>query len=411
MTVVIAGYGVEGKASFEYWRSRGEDVVIADERDDIGPVPADTRTILGADAFSRLAEFDLIVRSPSVAPDKLPYGDKVWSATNEFFAHCPAPIVGVTGTKGKGTVSSMIASILGEAGRTVHLVGNIGTPALDILPSISPDDVVVYELSSFQLWDIKKSPYVAVVLMIEADHLDVHADIDEYIEAKQGIARRQQPYDTIIYKSDNQWSAQIAEISLAENRIEYPYDLGELAESVKLPGLHNLDNATAAVAAARQFTDDNKAIARGLESFTGLPHRLKLVREVAGVSYYDDSIATTPGSAMAAILAFEQPKVIILGGSDKGADYTEIINLCADTGTQVIAIGQTGEAIHELATNLGVDSIRIEGGMSEVVDVASQTAEAGGVVILSPASASFDQYRSYADRGEQFVTAVNQLAD
>lgn len=409
MKVAIAGYGIEGKASYDYWSKRADSVVIADQRDQLDELPAGADVILGSDAFEKLADCDLIIRSPSIQPAKLPYGDKVWSATNEFFAHCPAPIIGVTGTKGKGTTSSLIASILQAAGRTVHLVGNIGNPALEVLPSIASDDVVVYELSSFQLWDIKRSPYVAVVLMIETDHLDVHANFDEYLAAKQGIAAHQMPYDTIIYNSNNQWSQQIAAASTAENRIAYPFDLGDLAKSLNLPGEHNLDNAAAAVAAARQFTDDNKAIAQGLADFTGLPHRLKFVREVAGVKYYDDSIATTPGSALAALKAFDEPKVIILGGFDKGADYTEIIEQCKATNTQVVAIGQTGAMIAELCAQLDAVCRRVEGGMDEAVGQAHQMAESGSVVILSPASSSFDQYKSYTDRGDQFVAAVERL--
>lgn len=409
MKVAIAGYGVEGKASYGYWSKRADSVVIADQREEVADLPADADAILGVDAFDQLAEFDLIIRSPSIQPDRLPYGDKVWSATNEFFAQCPAPIIGVTGTKGKGTTSSLIASILQAAGRTVHLVGNIGNPALESLPSITSDDVVVYELSSFQLWDIKKSPYVAVVLMIETDHLDVHASFDDYLEAKQGIAAHQKPYDTIIYNAQNQWSQQIAAVSNAENRISYPFDLGDLAKSVNLPGQHNLENASAAVAAARQFTDDNKAIAKGLAAFTGLPHRLKFVREVAGVKYYDDSIATTPGSALAALRAFEEPKVIILGGFDKGADYTEIVEQCEATNTQVVAIGQTGAVIAELCAKLGAVCQRIEDGMDQAVAKAHEMASSGSVVILSPASSSFDQYKSYVDRGDQFIAAVEQL--
>lgn len=409
MKVAIAGYGVEGKASYNYWLEQANTVTIADQRDKLDDLPAEADVILGPDAFAQLADFDLIVRSPSVQPDKLPYGDKVWSATNEFFDQCPAPIIGVTGTKGKGTTSSLIASILQAAGRTVHLVGNIGTPALEVLPSIMPDDVVVYELSSFQLWDIKKSPYVAVVLMIETDHLDVHASFDDYLQAKQGIAAHQMPYDTIIYNADNQWSQQIAAASSAENRVSYPFDIGELADSLSLPGKHNQENASAAVAAARQFTDDAKAIAKGLAAFAGLPHRLKFVREVAGVKYYDDSIATTPGSALAAIKAFEEPKVIILGGFDKGADYTEIVAQCRATGTQVVAIGQTGVIIAELCAEIGVAYQRVDGAMAEAVAKAHEMASSGSVVMLSPASSSFDQYESYVDRGDQFVAAVEQL--
>src|SRR5690606_6882026 len=188
------------------------DVVVADERDDV-VLPEGVAAILGERAFEGLAEFDLILRSPGIHPKKLPYRNKVWTATNEFFAHCPAQIIGVTGTKGKGTTSSLIASILRAAGKTVHLVGNIGTPSLQALSAITSTDIVVYELSSFQLWDIQKSPAVAVVLGIEPDHLDVHTDYADYIAAKARIAEYQTTTDRVVFNIKNKIAVSIAELS------------------------------------------------------------------------------------------------------------------------------------------------------------------------------------------------------
>lgn len=427
MRVVIAGYGVEGKASFDYWRGRGDTVVIADERATLAEIPDGIETILGDGAFSQLGDFDMIIRSPSVQPAKLAqYGKKVWSATNEFFAHCPAPIIGVTGTKGKGTTCSLIVSILRAAGKTVHLVGNIGVPALSILPDITPDDIVVYELSSFQLWDARKSPHVTVVLLIEPDHLDVHASYDEYLAAKLNIASHQQTNDTVIYHPTNSDSATIATQSpgtqLRYQTNESVYIKGDMfydaagpiciTSAVQLPGRHNLENACAAIAAARQIMPSitSEAIEAGLRAFTGLPHRLKFVAEKRGVKYYDDSIATTPGSAIAALNAFAEPKLIILGGSDKGADYHAIVEACKATDSQVLAIGQTGQKIANICQEFGVTCTHLtDVTMTDIVQQASQLALPGSVVILSPASASFDMFASYADRGEQFTAAATQL--
>lgn len=422
MKVVIAGYGVEGEASYKYYTSRGHEVAIADERTDID-APDGVRMITGPNAFRQLKEFDIVLRSPGIMPSKLPYGDKVWSATNEFFARCSAPIIGVTGTKGKGTTCSLITAILRAAGKTVYLVGNIGAPALEVLPAVQPDDIVVYELSSFQLWDLKKSPQVAVVLGIEPDHLDVHADYAEYIAAKARITENEVTTDRVVFAVDNEVSTAIAGLSVGQ-RLPYPsertahvrgdyfyYHETEICnvDQLQLPGEHNRKNACAAITATWPWVQDPAAIAEGLRSFDGLPHRLKFVAEVDGVRYYDDSIATTPGSAIAAIHSFHDPKVIILGGSDKGADYEGIVQLCKDTNTEIIAVGQTGQMILDLSTKVSAKCNRIEGGMDEAVSAAAGVATPGSVVILSPASASFDQYKNYDDRGEQFITAVENL--
>ncbi|PID31378.1 UDP-N-acetylmuramoyl-L-alanine--D-glutamate ligase [Candidatus Saccharibacteria bacterium] len=410
MKVAIAGYGVEGRASLSYWRARGHDVTVADERDRLDDIPDGTPTILGAGAFGWLDEFDMVVRTASLRPDRIQTQGRVWSATNEFFEQCCAPIIGVTGTKGKGTTCSLIASILRAAGRTVHVVGNIGQPALAEIDDIQPDDIVVYELSSFQLWDLERSPHIAVVLPIERDHLDVHADMHEYVEAKANIARHQTADDVIVYHAGNDYTRRIAAYSPATTRIEYPFAIDQFEASLQLPGRHNVENAAAAIAATREYVSDDDAIKRGLAACEGLPHRLKFVAEVDGVRYYDDSISTTPGSAIAALNSFDQPKILILGGSDKGADYTAIVERCVATRTTIIAIGQTGETISAIGERRGALCHRVDGRMDQVVAEAKQLAQSGDVVILSPASASFDQYKNYADRGEQFIAAVKALA-
>lgn len=426
MKVAIAGYGAEGQSSYRYFVGRGDDVTIVTNKvSEQFPIPDGAQAILADDAFDRLNDFDLVLRTPPMRPDSIATRGKVWSATNEFFAMSPAPIIGVTGTKGKGTVSSLIAAILRAAGETVHLVGNIGKPALEVLPVIRDDDIIVYELSSFQLWDAVKSPHVAVILGIEPDHLDVHADFNEYLDAKANIVRYQTDLQVTIWNEHNAYARQIAEQSLAIN-VPYPTIQSAYAEdgffwlrgeklcsiaALQLPGVHNIENACAAITASSYFIGSGlvDAVERGLRSFTGLPHRLKFVAEKHGVKYYDDSIATTPGSAIAAMHSFDAPKLLILGGSDKGADYQGVVATAKDTGTHILAIGQTGTTIQQLCESQGV-AVHYEGGrMPAVVARASQLVQEGGVVILSPASASFDQYKNYADRGDQFVRAVEEL--
>ncbi|HEY1085173.1 MAG TPA: UDP-N-acetylmuramoyl-L-alanine--D-glutamate ligase [Candidatus Saccharimonadales bacterium] len=408
MKIAIAGFGIEGKASYNYWNTPENQLTIVDEREELDNLPQDVLTILGQGAFSKLADFDLIIRSPSINPKRLPYGEKVWSATNEFFAKCPAPIIGVTGTKGKGTTCSLITGILRAAGKTVHLVGNIGVSALEELPQIQSSDVVVFELSSFQLWDIQRSPHVAVVLALEPDHLDVHEDMDDYVNAKANIVKYQTVEDMVVFNVRNQLSSRIAARSAGE-QAEYPFAIDEYASSLKLPGKHNQENAAAAIAAIKEFDIDDEAIREGLSSFSGLPHRLKFVAEKQSVRYYDDSIATTPGSAIAALDSFLDPKVLILGGVDKGGGYKEIVERCKRDNTKVIAIGRSGQEIQKLCEEAGVDCVSEAGDMLTIVKSASAQALPGSVVILSPASSSFDMFKNYADRGDQFVAAVMNL--
>lgn len=438
MKVAIAGYGIEGEQNYTYWRTAGHDVTIHDEKESPDrPIPAGASVVLGPDAYENLESYDLVVRTAGLPPRKLKSASKVWSATNEFFEKCPAEIIGVTGTKGKGTTSSLIASILSAADKTVHLVGNIGMPALSVLDTIKPDDIVVYELSSFQLWDIQNSPDVAVVLAVEADHLDVHDSFEDYIQAKANIRRFQAEWDECYYHPTNEISRRIALINSPQNlddtqqSIEtqnmYRYASDESVyvrddwfvdnvdrqiapvSALQLPGKHNIENACAAIAAAQHYTVDSDAYVQGLEAFTGLPHRLKYVTEKHGVKYYDDSIATTPGSAIAAIASFEEPKVLILGGKDKGADYTELIEACALSASTVIAIGSNGPSIAQLCEEAGVAYVEEQGDMATIVEVASGIAQPGSVVVLCPAASSFDMFTSYVDRGNQFIAAVEAL--
>jgi UDP-N-acetylmuramoylalanine--D-glutamate ligase len=432
MKVAIAGYGVEGEANYRYWQKLGHDVTIVDEKSKPGkPIPKGAQVLLGEKVFKKLQDFDLVVRTASLPPHHIATDGEVWSSTNEFFAKCPAPIIGVTGTKGKGTTSSLIASILRAAGHNVFLVGNIGTAPLSVLKDITPNDIVVFELSSFQLWDLKRSPHVAVVLMIEPDHLDIHADFDDYIKAKSNIRRHQTSGDVCFYHPRNKFSEKIAKSSVLGDIQKYAHKDGSSVyvkddafyvgdekicdtSVMSIRGEHNIENACAAISAARVFTVDTIAIERGLHEFTGLPHRLKHVATVNDVEYFDDSIATTAGSAVAAVNAFSAPKVLILGGTDKGVEYDALARSLAECKTlrSIILIGSNAEKIHESLKKAGVVAgVNVKGmiSMNDVVKTAHHIAQKGDVVILSPASASFDQYTSYADRGEQFIKAVEAL--
>ena len=443
MKIAIAGYGAEGESNYRYWNTPNNQVVIVDEVRPLRDVPMDASVIIGEDAFSKLEDYDMVIRTAGLAPRKIKTDGKVWSATNEFFAKCPALIIGVTGSKGKGTTSSLIASILKASGRTVHLVGNIGVPALDVLADIAADDIVVYELSSFQLWDVQKSPHIAVVLMIEPDHLDVHADMEEYVAAKANIRRYQSRDDICLYHPTNMYARRIATVDTGvyggvftseEKSAIHRYGVSDdgqvYAENgmfmsdgvaicsvdvLQLPGEHNIENACAAISAAQATGHvDASAVEQGLRGFTGLSHRLKFVRTIDGVSYYDDSIATTPGSAIAAMHAFEQPKILILGGSSKGADFREVAVVASQTGVKAaVLIGDEASKIEVALRDVGVRAINLgtDVVMPDVVACARQLATAGDVVILSPSCASFGMFKNYSDRGDQFVAAVNAIEE
>lgn len=425
--VAILGFGKEGQSALRYFREQGADITIFDENPDVATLVPEGVGFKGDKGLAaNLDAFDIVVRSPSMRPDRIK-AVHTTSVINIFFEECQVPIIGVTGSKGKGTVCSLIFEMLTRAGVRAHLAGNIGVPALDILPDIRPGDVVILELSSFQLWDITKSPHVAVVLMIEADHLDVHADMDEYVAAKANIARYQDNEDMVMFHPTNTYSYAIAKLSPGK-KVRYGeppaarvqdgiFVINEQkicsVSDLLLPGKHNEMNACAAITAAWQYTHDTTAIREALKEFGGLPHRLKFVAEKHGVNYYDDSIATTPGSAIAAINAFATPKILILGGSSKGADFSELAKAIKEHGVRhSLLIGDEAKRIATALDTAGVKQYQTLGTdvtMEEIVEIAADKAEKNDVVILSPACASFGMFKSYQDRGEQFIAAVQQL--
>ncbi|MBJ58649.1 UDP-N-acetylmuramoyl-L-alanine--D-glutamate ligase [Candidatus Saccharibacteria bacterium] len=434
MKIAIAGYGLEGKANYAYWTRHYPEAVItiADERPaESIELPDGVASITGEGAFSRLQGFDMVIRTAGLAPHKITTDGSIWSGTNEFFANCPAPIIGVTGTKGKGTTSSMIAAILRADGRVVHLVGNIGVPAIELLDTISPDDIVVFELSSFQLWDIQRSPKVSVVLGIEPDHLNVHVDMEDYVAAKGGIRRFQQDGDVCIYHPTNHYARDIAALTdkgvtkryaVADEGGVYASDgyfrVGDRTicptDIMQVPGLHNIENACAAMTAARELGVGDDVLAKGIGSFEGLPHRIEFVREHEGVLYYNDSFSSAPAATVAAIRAFQQPEIVVIGGIDKGADFSELASCLRDRTNikEIVLIGEVRHALrdffaaHQVPHTVTVSDAKT---MTAVVEDARRQATAGDIVLLSPGCASFDMFRDFYDRGDQFREVVNAL--
>src|SRR3989344_5691920 len=372
MKIAILGYGEQGRSAYEYYAKPGNQITVCDKNESVN-LPSDVQKQLAPDYLKNLDQFDVIFRSPSVHPGDIVKAnspeilDKVTTVTNEFMKVCPAKnVVGVTGTKGKGTTSTLIAKMLEAAGRKVHLGGNIGTPPLDLLKDyIHPDDWVVLELANFQLIDLKYSPHIALCLMVAPEHQDWHGNMDEYITAKQQLFR---------------W--------------------------------HNWQNVCAAVTAVWQIVQDVETIKSVITTFAGLEHRLEFVRDVDGVKYYDDSFGTTPETAMVAVEAFNQPKVIILGGSEKGADFKELAKTVSKNNvSQVVLVGKEGPKIKQALEAEGFQNT-VEGGstMPDIVGTARMVTRPGDVVLLSTACASFDLFKNYKDRGDQFKKAVQALA-
>lgn len=437
MNVAVLGYGSQGVSAFEYWREQGHTVTVCDQNEAL-IAPEGIATQLGADYLHELGRFDLLVRSPSIHPhdilaaNSIEILEKVTTNTNEFMKICPSRnIIGVTGTKGKGTTSTLITHILEEAGYRVHLGGNIGIAPLEMLKNnIRPSDYVVLELANFQLIDIKYSPPLAVCLMVEAEHLNWHPDLAEYMMAKQQLFRWQKPEDTAVFYAKNERSKQIVSISPGHQVPYYDKPGAEVVEGrvmigsteicavdeIQLLGEHNWQNICAAVTAVWQITQDVTAVRRAIRTFTGLPFRLELIRELNGVKYYNDSFGTTPETAIVAIKAFQQPKVVILGGSDKGSNYKELAQTVASTNVKhVVAIGLMAETIlGELDKADGgraIERTKLEGKptMAEIVANAHSHAEPGDIVLLSTGCASFGLFDNYKDRGEQFNQAVQSL--
>lgn len=425
MKILLLGYGKEGMSAERFFQEQNAEIEILRDF---------TRAKLENIDYEK---YCLVLRSPSVQPwladqpSHLPNSN--WtSATRYFFDHCPCPIIGVTGTKGKGTTCTMIANLLTALGQKTWLVGNIGVPALDKLNQIQSNDVVVYEMSSFQLWDMTKSPQIAVVLHIEPDHLNIHHDFDDYIMAKANITKHQTAQDACIYYQKNQFSKTIAEKS-AGTKIPYPVtsknpQLKAILDQLKIRGEHNRENAEAALLAVATFYKQNlddflkkhlEIIQETFQNYRGLPHRLQFLRKLNNVQYYDDNFSTTLSSTKVALAAFHENErlVLIVGGRDKtnGADLPELAKTIDNQANiqQVILIGESGRILDDLITKKPHKSVSdLTSAVSEAQKAAEEIAtdtNMATIVLMSPAAASFDMFESVYDRGAKFQKLVQHL--
>ncbi len=413
MRVAVLGYGQEGQSAERFFQKHdAEEVVIFDNFK-----PEDI-------SHFGLEDFDLVMRSPSVPPLQ------EWSSsTKYFFEHCPCPVIGVTGTKGKGTTCSLITAILEKLGKKVWLLGNIGKPALDVLDEIKKTDVVVYEMSSFQLWDLNISPHIAVILKIEPDHLNVHTNFTEYVTAKANIVKHQTTQDYCIYYRENPESSKIAQQSQGK-LIPYPSDtnrtkIDKVLDSLIIPGKHNRENAEAALLAVANLEEKNITelleqfagkIEQALSEFKGLPNRLEYLRTIDNIDFYNDNFCTNVSSLKVALEAFPDKQIILIaGGRDKteNKDIPEIRDTILNAGNvaKTILIGESGK---ELAKVMDSCYYREADSLQNALDISIAEAKIVDkskdiVVLMSPAAASFDMFKNVYDRGAQFRKLVMEL--
>jgi len=432
MKIAILGYGLEGKSAYEYFSAQEYELTICDQNATL-EVPPGAETVLGEQYLDNLDRFDLLIRSPGLSPaailERNPnVASKLSSQINEFMKASPTKnIIGITGTKGKGTTSTLIARMLGAGGHQVRLGGNIGVPPLSFIHELTNESWVVLELSSFQLIDLKQSPHIAVCLMVVPEHLNWHGTMQDYTLAKSQLFSHQKTDDYAIYFANNPTSRQIAENGDGQ-KVPYYTAPGAFVENgaftianqvicptsdIKLVGEHNWQNVCAALTAVWQAGMQNVAELRSvLKTFSGLEHRLELVRELNGVRYFDDSFGTTPETAIVALQAFSEPKVIVLGGSDKRASYDELAKAVASSNVRkALLIGDQAGRIQTALEQAGFTNFAPGGDdMKAIVANAQAAAQSGDVVLLSPACASFGMFIDYKDRGNQFKQAVQALA-
>lgn len=423
---VLGAYGLEGQATGAYLAEHGLSFDTLDMLDD-------------PEYLNRTSDYNVVFRTPGVKPTSPELvaarksGTVFTSQIEEFFDLCEGKIIGVTGTKGKGTTSTLIYDILKKAGHDVYLGGNIGVPAISFLDEVHSDSWVILELSSFQLQTLQKSPHISVVLNITSEHLDYHKDTAEYRLAKSNIVSHQTEGDYAVLNDDYDVSRGFAKLTPAtkyyvsrDHKTEGCYVNGKdeivlnvegesskLAEAteLKLRGRHNLENVTSASLAAYIAGVSPDVISGVIKSFQGLEHRLELVREIGGVKYYNDSFSTVPETAIAAIDSFTEPIILIAGGSDKKSDYSELGQKIAGSNVKyVILIGEMAEKIAKsIPSTYSGEIITGASEMNEIVKIASEKASKGDVVLLSPACASFGLFENYKDRGDQFKRVVNEL--
>lgn len=452
-TILVIGLGRSGQASAEVLRARGACVYVVDEksRDRLAESIAQIER-LGAHFVAPeelpgvLAKATAAVLSPGVplngalARVVQNANVPVYSEIEVAYRLCAAPIIAVTGTKGKSTTTSLIGHLLASCGKSVRVGGNIGSPLIREVLDAGSGDWVVAEVSSFQLESIRSfRPRVSVILNISPDHLDRYYSMDEYAEAKYRIFANQNEHDYFVGNLDDPRLAALdwhtgearmharqlwftlgehhehASMYLRGDAVVFTPFAGDpraveivSCDEIPLAGKHNAQNVMAASLAVLAAGVDPRSLREGLKSFAPMAHRLQPVAEIGAVLFVDDSKATNPGSAIAALQAFEQPSVLIAGGKSKNTDFTELGRVIDERAKALVVIG---EAAQEIAAHVYRTPIEHADSMQDAVAKAAALAKPGWVVLLSPACASFDMFESAEDRGRQFIAAVQSLPE
>jgi len=436
--IAILGFGLEGKSVLKFLKKdkKKKEIWILDSNEKI-KLPRDTNISfqLGKNYLDNLDDFDVVFRSPGIPYNlsqiqkAIKNGVEFSSATKLFFKEAQKikfKIIGVTGTKGKGTTSTLIYKILrarqspGDGGKTaylarpersrgVYLIGNIGKACLDIVSKLNKNSIVVFELSSFQLQDLDSSPNIAVILDIFPDHLDKHKTFKEYFSAKLNIVINQRLSDKVFCFSDNFYSQEMAQKSKAQKIIvEIKDSVLFEKEDLKIRGPHNFKNILMAVEVTKSFKIDEAIIKKVVLNFHGLPHRLEFVGKINGISFYNDSAATNPESTAMAIKSFSAPQILIMGGKDKNLNYSILAKTIKKSSVKKVFIfGENKDKINKkiapaISTENCVD-------LKSALEKSFKIAYNGDIILFSPGSASFDMFRDYKDRGEQFKKLVNEL--
>ena len=435
--IAILGLGVSNIPLLEYLHNLGCDVVVFNTK------PLDKNLIdklniykikyyNEENAFDYLHGFDIIFRSPSILPTRKELviakeeGAVITSEIRELLHLAPCKVIGVTGSDGKTTTTTLINEILKANSYHTFLGGNIGTPLFTKLPEMKKEDIIVLELSSFQLMDMDISPDISIITNIAENHLDIHSSFEEYIDAKKNIFKYQDNKGILVTNADNEITNKFkgngeTRYFSRSKQTNYFYTDGTYIyyngkkilnkNDIKLRGIHNLENIATALTAVIDLIDLDKSI-EVIKNFNGVEHRLEFVREINNVKWYNDSVSSSPTRTIAGLYSYDEKIVLIAGGYDKHLDYTNIAKPILDKVTKLILMGDTKEKIYNAVTT-SVTNPNIEiykcNTLQEVVDKAKEVAIPGEIVLFSPASASFDMFKNFADRGNQFKDLVNKL--